>query len=161
MDKELVDSFTYESFIILKELSVIIDKLEDEEHTTYPANLMAEFSQKIDRIMGAAQTLEMATGEHIGLRAIGSIAGNGKKLGQQAAALGKMEFIPVIAAFWGDTLDVLAELIPILDDLKQSREVVEKSFRLLQKRLDWLTTQFSRYITPEELDKTLKKLGLR
>lgn len=160
MDQELLDSFIEESDGLLSQLETIINKLE-EEHKEYPSQLILDFSQIVDRMMGGAQTLEMSEGEHIGLKAIGSISAICKKIGYHGATVNRFEFVPLLVAFWSDTVEVLDELLKNLKDSERSRVIVERSSTLLQKRLEWLMGQMSKFLKEEDVEETLKKLRLR
>lgn len=143
MDHEILEGFQEETNQILKELAPIVETLE-EASDAFPAEELKEFAQKIDRIMGAAKTLcGMESTEHLGLRRIGQIAEICKTLGYKAAELKKPEILPVFAAFWADTLDVVSELTDAVGNDAKSAAIANQFSLVLQKRLRWLADKLA------------------
>ncbi len=138
MDKEILDGFQVESKLLLKELIKILDQLESWEGA-FPTSQLEGFSQVIDRIMGAAQTLAMEAPNHAGLKRISRIAELCKRLGYAAAQRRATEFIPIFAAFWADTVDVLGDLIDVIDDEVASTRIAKEFSQVVQGRLEWLS----------------------
>lgn len=159
MDKEIIDSFREESGPILDELEEIVEKLEDASGE-YPSQLMLDFSQRIDRIMGTAMTVALDDPEHTGPARIGQLSELCKFMGQQAAATKRSELLPIFAAFWADTIEVIRELIKKLEDKEGCKSVANNYSAVLKKRLEWLSKQSGKSLDPAQLQKLLKSMGL-
>ena len=137
LDMEILADFQTEAKGLLDELTEIVETLE-ESSGTFPAADLEQFAQKIDRIMGAAQTLEQLSPGHAGLQRIGAIAQICKKLGYKAAEYKTISLIPIFAAFWADTIEVLGELVTSLNDEAKNRSLAASFASVLQNRLSWL-----------------------
>ncbi len=142
MDLEILEAFREESEQILQELTSVIDALESPGEE-FPTALLAEFSQKIDRIMGAAKTLAMDAPDHRGLSRIGQIAEVCKSLGYRAAEVKDLALIPVFAGFWADTLEVIGELVESVEDEAKSARIAGDFSSVLHKRLTWLSEKIN------------------
>jgi hypothetical protein len=140
LDNEIIDSFREEANGLLEELRIIIDKLE-EAHETFPKELLEEFANKADRIMGTANTFDsMAPGNPVFLQ-IGKFGELCKVTGYKASTLNHLKLIPIFAAFWADTVDILQELCDNVGDALKIKEVTHGYIPTLQKRLIWLAQQ--------------------
>lgn len=137
LDSDILEGFVEESNGLLEELEAVVEKLEDAEGD-FPAALLEEFSQKIDRIMGASKTLLQMAPEHKGLSRIGTISELCKRLGYKAAEKKEIVFIPIFAAFWADTIEALQDMIDVIDNEKECNQVAEAFAPTLVKRLEWL-----------------------
>jgi len=138
LDQEILSDFCTESSQLVEELEGIIEGLEDSTPGNFPTESLKEFSQKIDRIMGAAKTLLMMAPGHPGLVFLANISEMCKTMGYQAAALQKAPLVPIFAGFWADTLEVINELLACLASEEQCRALVAEKSASLQKRLSWL-----------------------
>jgi len=168
IDKEVLDGFREEALQLLGELEAITEALESAG-AKFPAGELEQFAQKIDRIMGAAQTLNQLAPEHQGLQRVGAITQLCKSLGYKAAAAKASSLVPFFAAFWADTLEVLEELIENLDDDAKSKELAGAFANTLQNRLKWLGEKVQK-VSPNasgapaiasasEIEQLLKNLG--
>ncbi len=140
LDKEILDGFKEEAKGLLTELTEVVEKLE-VPHKTFPAQLLEEYSQKIDRIMGAAKTLLMMAPELTSLKQVGAIAELCKTLGYKAAESKKAHLIPYFAAFWADVLETIEEMVDHVEDPNYSKGVATRFAGPLQKRLEWLKSK--------------------
>lgn len=138
MDIEILEEFRKESKQILDELNSVVESLEDPKEATYKSQL-AEFAQKIDRIMGTAKTIAMIEPDHMGLKRIGQIAALCKALGYKAAEATSMELLPLFSAFWADTLEVVGELMNSLEDDAKTKKIASEFSIAIEKRLTWLS----------------------
>lgn len=138
IDQEILAGFQEEAKVLLSELEVVVESLE-EGGDEFPVAELETFAQRIDRIMGAADTISMLEPGHPGLTRIGAIARLCKSTGYRAAASQKPELVPLFAAFWADTVEVLGELIDAADDEKRSAALAEASSKTLLNRLTWLS----------------------
>jgi hypothetical protein len=145
IDNDILSDFQKEAKGLLNELEPIVEKLEEVEEG-FPSNELAQFAQRIDRIMGAAETLNQLDTNHQGLKRIGAIARLCKGLGYKAAELKTSELIPIFAAFWADTLEVLSGLIDAIADEAKSKSLADSSAKILQGRLDWLAAKVEKSI---------------
>jgi len=164
LDKEILTDFQTETATLLAELSKVVEQLE-EASDTFPAAQLAEFSQKIDRVMGAAQTMSSLEAGHAGLERIGAIAQICKGLGYKALECKAVTLVPLFAAFWADTLDVLAELVETLGDDAANKAKAAAFASVLQNRLTWLSGKVQagsggvELQSQLEIDKILAQLG--
>jgi chemotaxis protein histidine kinase CheA len=137
LDKELLEGFQEESRGLLAELEAVVEALE-EVSGRFPSAELEQFAQRIDRIMGAAQTLNQLEAGHLGLVRIGALAQLCKRLGYKASESKREALVPIFAAFWADTLEVLSELVDNLQDEARSKVVANAFATTLEKRLTWL-----------------------
>ena len=157
---------------LVNELSEIVEQLEDvQAGDEFPSALLSDFSQKVDRIMGAAKTIGMMDPDHAGLKRIGAIAEVCKRLGYRASEAKKAQLIPLFAGFWADTLEVMQDLLEILDDDAASKAKAQGFGAVLQKRLEWLGSKLDApqaaggapaagaSSVQSEIDALLKELG--
>lgn len=140
LDADVLKDFTKESLDLVTQLNEIVENLEDlDEDDDYPVELLEGFSQKIDRIMGAAATLGMLAPDHPGLKKVTKIAELCKGLGYAAAQDKNPQAIPIFAAFWADTLEVMESLIENIDNEFESLKIATEFAGVLQRRLEWLS----------------------
>lgn len=105
----------------------------------FPSKELADFAQKIDRVMGTAQTMLQFDAGHQGLQRIGAIAQLCKKLGYKASEFKMPGLVPIFAAFWADTLEVLGELVDAVGDEARTKQLADSFASVLQNRLTWLS----------------------
>lgn len=140
LDKEIIEGFQEEANTILKELRDVIDALE-EVTDTFPQNLLKEFANKIDRIMGTTKTFdEMYPGNPV-FTQISKFGELCKATGYKAATLNHLGLIPIFAAFWADTLDIMEDLCEHVGEPDKLKKVTQSYIPTLQKRLVWLAQQ--------------------
>lgn len=137
LDADILVDFKAETHALLDELTAVVETLE-EASGEFPGRELAEFAQKIDRIMGAAQTLAQLDPGNVGLLRIGAIAQLCKRLGYTAAQAKAVTLVPLFAAFWADVLDTLGELVDTLDDEAKNRALASSFGTVLENRLTWL-----------------------
>ncbi|MCM2278091.1 MAG: hypothetical protein NDJ89_08440 [Oligoflexia bacterium] len=137
LEKDILDSFRQESKQLLKELGIIVQRLE-ESHADFPSELLAEFAQKIDRIMGAAKTVALTAPDHAGLIWIGKITELCKMIGYKAAEKREIALLPIFAGFWADTLEHVGSLLDSLESPDECARISERFSGILQGRLKWL-----------------------
>lgn len=157
MDEEILSGFKQESQEILVELEKLIELMEANPQNPFEKEL-PEYSQKIDRIMGAAKTLSMEAPEHLGLKRIGAITALCKQLGYNAGLTKDPRLLPFFAAFFADTLEVLQELVGVVEDEAKSKEISQQYSSVLQKRLEWLASKVVQGVTGREAVERLLKM---
>jgi Sec7-like guanine-nucleotide exchange factor len=143
MDKEIIDAFKEESKQILAELSETLASLKTPKSETYRSK-MADFAQKIDRIMGTAQTLSVDDPKHSGLKMIGQLGALCKSSGYKSSETVKLQQAPLLAAFWTDCLTVISELIDAMDNLPKTTQITSGLGATLLGRLEGLNQKLFR-----------------
>jgi chemotaxis protein histidine kinase CheA len=138
IDPEILEGFNEETRVLLKELADVVEQLESFSGGEFPKNLLNEFAQKIDRIMGAAKTIETIAGQNPVLNRIGKLCELSKKLGYTAAEKGNLALIPIFAGFWADMLDVIDQLLNEIGSEDGGAAADKKLSLSIQKRLKWL-----------------------
>lgn len=159
LDAEILKDFRTESISLLKELEEIVEGLE-EAGAEFPAELLKEFSQKIDRIMGTAKTLLTLAPDHPGISFLSNVAEMCKTMGYQAAALQRANLVPIFAAFWAETVEMLTELMDALESEATTKVLIQGRSAGLQKRLMWLAEKVAPHseAEKEKVVALLKKL---
>lgn len=137
LDASILNDFKEEANGLLTELNECVEELESPR-TQFPVETLAKFSQRIDRIMGAAQTLQMMSGDHAGIARIASLSEMCKHLGYRATKANAPALIPLFAAFWADTIDLIGELIANLSDPTECEQIGVSQGKALLGRLQWL-----------------------
>ncbi|MEK7691931.1 MAG: hypothetical protein AAB425_13030 [Bdellovibrionota bacterium] len=123
------------------ELTEVVEKLEEADEEAFPGALLETFAQKIDRIMGTANTLGQMEPNHEGFKSMGRLCALCKALGYKAAALQKPALIPIFAAFWMDTIEVIEEIIAAIEDEEKCKGITQSFTATVQKRLEWLASK--------------------
>ncbi|MBI3544284.1 MAG: hypothetical protein HY075_13520 [Deltaproteobacteria bacterium] len=142
IDKEILASFRDSSIDILKELVVVAEKIGDAAGGDgFPVELLQEFAQKIDRIMGVAKTIAMEDPGHEGLKRIATLTELCKFIGYKAADQKNARMLPIFAAFLGDVVSAIEELTVNIENPAAAQEVTKTFLPVLQKRLEWLKTK--------------------
>lgn len=157
--KDIVADFCNESDKIYEQL---IDLLEDYEDDPQQKTL-EEFGQVIDRVMGAAKSIEAhLTGQYCEL---------GKSISYKASQSMDQELLTIVVAVLFDTVEILQS---VSVNIRQNQEEKVENFNLERfgSRLRWLSEKFQHIqrasvaIEPTELkdqksiDDLLTELGL-
>lgn len=141
VDVSILKDFLEESNKILAEIDKIATKLEDE-HQEFPSQLFNDYAQRIDRIMGAAQTIEMMAPGEPNLLRIAKFAQLCKFTGYKIAEKKDMSSLPVCAAFFADVLELLKALFENIQDTEKSGKIFNEMGKTLMGRLEWLSKTF-------------------
>jgi chemotaxis protein histidine kinase CheA len=139
IDKEILTEFQAEAKKLVEELEEILEEMEGCD--SYPSQPMERFAQRIDRIMGAAQTLNQLDPDNKGLRLVGALAQICKRMGYQAAQAKEARLLPFFSAFWADTLELVDALVSVVGDAKSTSQIQERYAQALLKRLEWLQSK--------------------
>lgn len=165
LDKEIIDNFQAEAKSILNEIKITLEALE-ESQDAFPKALLEEFALKIDRIMGTANTFALMYPNHRPFDQIGRFSALCKATGYKASTLNNPNLIPIFAAFWADTIDIIEEICEHIDNEQKLKDVTQSYIPVLQKRLVWLAQQIINQTKGTEageskinVDGLLKKLG--
>jgi len=146
LDEEILVEFVTESKGLLAELTSVVEMIEtasEDPGAPFPEELLREFAQKIDRIMGAAQTMDMMDEGNPVLAAIGRLAQGCKTIGYQAAEKKKTALLPFFAAFWVETIEVVGELLDHANSSDEVGEILKSFSPVLEKRLVWLQSKIN------------------
>jgi hypothetical protein len=57
----------------------------------------------------------------------------------------QQNLVPLLAAFWAETLEVLTELLRNVGDANSSRKLADDFTSTVQKRLQWLSEQMKKF----------------
>lgn len=155
---EVVEDFCQESNKLLEECEEILEEFEDSEN----AQLLEKFGQTIDRIMGAAKSLEA---NHTG-----TLSELGKTIGYKASQSDDKELLNVVGAVLFDLVDVLKRLISNIETTKEEK-AHGINLETLKTRFVWLADKFKTIErssvaiddgqqSQEDIDQILKNLGL-
>lgn len=141
VDSSILKDFLEESNKILLEIDEIATQLE-EEHSVFPSQLFNDYAQRIDRIMGAAQTLEMMAPGEPNLLRIAKFAQLCKFIGYKIAEKKDMNSLAVCSAFFADVLELLKALFENIEDSEKSEKIFNEMGKTLMGRLEWLGKTF-------------------
>jgi hypothetical protein len=153
--KQILEDFKQESTQLLTELSSVVEKLEYWQGP-FPKLELVDFAMKVDKILAASKKIKNYMPGHNGFKAIGEIAAVCKYLGHKANEKPNPALVPVLAAFWADSVDYLQDLVEAIDKPRDSDKVVKKVGDVLVKRLEWAV----RKMNPHRQDITLKNLDI-
>ena len=161
-DDEILAGFVVESKKLVRECVRILEKVEDGEG---PERLLADYANRIDRVMGAAGSLAPEGGKHV-LNLIADGTSLCKSLGNQTAKLAHHHpYINVATSFLIDATEMIEEL---LADVEGDYEKLRKHLQgPLVDRLKWITAMSDKF--PEKaraedslgqatIDELIKKL---
>ncbi len=137
IDEEILEGFKEETKELLSELMGLVEQIEDSGET-FPKDELEKFAQIIDRVMGTVNTMSQMDPENQGFSAIGKLSGLCKALGYKAAESNCAPIVPLFAAFWADTVDIIGEISENLTNQEKVKEILSDFSPVLQKRLEWL-----------------------
>jgi hypothetical protein len=168
VDNEIIVSFKEEAKLILQELETVIENLE-EHQGDFPKALLEDFANKTDRIMGTAHTFFTQYPDQEVFLQIGKFGALCKATGYKASTLNHIILIPIFAAFWADTVEIMNELCNNIDNPDKLIEINKKTAPVLQRRLTWLAEQIVKITKSDpnaesskiNVDGLLKKLGIQ
>ena len=102
---------------------------------------MVQFAQRIDRIMGASQTIAMIFPFNLGLKEIGKIASLCKAMGYKVSQTDAPELVPLFGAFWADAIEALSDILENLENTSEIDRIVQGFVPVVRKRLEWLSSK--------------------
>lgn len=158
--KEVVLSFCEESLDIFSELEELLEEFEDD--ISKIANL-EKFGQLIDRVMGAAKSLEA--------NKVGKYCELGKIISYKASQTMDVKLLQIVTAVLFDTVEILESII---NNIK-TKQIETSSVNLdaFSTRLKWLADKFQNIdrasvaigeeapiSDQKSIDELLKDLGL-
>lgn len=157
---EIVIGFCDESDELCDQLEEILEEYEDDLSQT---PLLEKYGQIIDRIMGAAKSIDAAT--------IGQYCELGKIISYKASQTKDTELLTIVCAVLFDTLEVVQAMLKSVRE-KQEEAVSGINLETLATRLKWLSEKFTHIERSsvavgteetkdqESIDELLKKLGI-
>lgn len=151
-DPELIEDFVNEANGLFDQLEEILDELEDD--LTNTAHL-EKFGQVIDRIMGAAKSIEA--------NEVAMFCELGKIIGYKSSQTKEPALLNVVVAILFDAIDLLRKMVANLKTNDDSG-LKDLSTEAFGTRLSWLSDKFKHierasvaYKKPEDVTK--KDLG--
>lgn len=162
VDQEILIEFVSESRVLVNECSGILEAIE-EDPSQYVR--LEEYSNRIDRIMGAAQSIAMmAPGDHA-LPVIGDCAAMCKALGYRCMmSAPSTEMIETTVAFLLDATELVGGMLDRLDEGADGLRAEVKE--TLVERLRWISDLYAKMPAAaarnghQEIEVLLKKLGM-
>ena len=126
MDEEIVREFCFEARGILSELAPLLEDLE-----LNPKNFKAleNFGQKVDRIMGAAKSLEF--------HQMGTISEFCKTISYKSAQCKSTELVVIVVAFLFEAVEILNQMIDNLEHNKPA-ELEPATIKIILSRLEFI-----------------------
>lgn len=127
MDEEIVQEFCLDVKTILIELSAILEDLE-----LNPANFKAleSFGQKVDRIMGAAKSLEF--------HQMGIISDFCKTISYKSAQSKNTDLVVIVVAFLFEAVEIFNTMIDNLEN-KRPVELDPSTTKTILSRLEFIS----------------------
>jgi hypothetical protein len=136
--QEILDFFRLETIGLIRDLEKTAVRMKECGITEFPESDLKDFAQKIDRVMGAAKSLEAVSPGNSGLRLIGLLSEALKTVGYQAAALQRASLAPFFAEFCSEAIGLIAKLVDTLQDEAATTKLVEDNAPKLMSRIKWL-----------------------
>ena len=131
MDPEIIQEFCLETDSLIEEMLQILEQLESSP-TEY--KLLETFGQKVDRIMGAAKSLEC--------HKMGTLSELCKTISYKAAQSKNVELVIIVVAFLFEAVEALGEMSSGLKETNQ--EVLNPvAMTTIQSRLEFMAKKLS------------------
>lgn len=131
---EILDLFKQESLSIISKIDVILDDISANPEKN---ELLEEFGQNIDRIMGAAKNLEVSGELPEIMGRIGEFCQLCKAIGYKGSQVSSPELTTIVAAFLMDAIDLLNGFILRVETLTQD-DVSGLISATFLERLKWM-----------------------
>lgn len=164
IDQEILEEFVRESRKLVDECEEI---LEDVEGDHGRLRRLEEYSNRIDRIMGAAQSLGVLAPPGHALHVIGDCSALCKALGYRCLMVSPTpQLIEVTVAFLLDATELVGELMDRLDE--SADELRDEVRGTLVERLRWISDLYRKMpagaggerMDQKDIDALIKKLGM-
>ncbi len=130
----------------------IVEKIEGDATCKNNPNF-ADFSQRIDRIMGASKTIALLFPLNTGLKEIGKITALCKAMGYKATEVDSPLLVPIFCGFWADAVEVLVEVIDNIENATKVERIIAGFVPVVRKRLEWLASKLE-VVTSKEVANT-------
>lgn len=128
MDSEILESFCAETHSLLEHLIKITNEFEE----TNDVRLLEDFGQIMDRIMGAAYTLN--------LQEIGRFCELGKKIGYKASQTTDKNLVRLAGPILADGAEILLAMVQGL--IKKEALPESETLKAFRDRLKWFLDKF-------------------
>lgn len=127
--KEVVQDFCKESDEIFSGLEELLEEYEDAPNPS----ILEEFGQRIDRVMGAAKSIEANT--------MGSFCELGKTISYKASQTLDEKLLDIVVAILFDTVEILQKVnAKVKTD--QVEDVDNLNLDAFSSRLQWIANKF-------------------
>lgn len=165
IDKSILDDFIAESLVLVTECIELLESIEDDPSEVVK---LADFANRIDRVMGGAKSIAlMAPADHA-LHLIGDYCAICKSVAYQGAQIqNNDQLYKVVVALLLDATEMTEILFEKVDS---SVTELKKKFSItFLERLKWISVQYDELhkkksggdkLKQNEIDELLKKLGL-
>jgi hypothetical protein len=171
IDKDIIVDFVNESKVIIEELLKILEEIEGD--FSQVARL-ADYGQKVDRIMGGAKSLALLAAPGHGLYALGDYADLCKAVGYKASQIkGNSQFFDICVALLFDATEALEEGVENLTEEDGGEGLRKTLSATFLERLRWVSNQFDASVRASvsaggnagkldqgDIDSLLRKLGV-
>lgn len=168
IDKDIIKDFVDESKELIHQL---LELLEGIEGDFSQVKVLAEYGNRVDRIMGGAKSLALMADPGHPLFLIGDYAALCKAVGYKGSQIrGNQQFYDICVALLLDATETLDTLMDHIEDNEQDlKKVIPAAFL---ERLRWISKQFNENYSesvdvkkdageaPLDINDLLKKLGL-
>jgi len=171
IDKDIIKDFVDESKDLIHQL---IELLESIEGDFSKVKVLADYGNRIDRIMGGAKSLAMMAPPGHPLFLIGDYTALCKAVGYKGSQIkGNRQFYDICVALLLDATETLDTLMDHIEDSEQDiKKIIPEAFL---ERLRWISQQFNENYSesvdvkkeaaavadgPMDINELLKKLGL-
>lgn len=144
LNQRILTEFLEETKKLLSEMEGIVEKLDGRVNDGFPVQLLSDFANRIDRIMGALKTFIAMDSDLAHLQPLAILAEMCKRTGYQAARLGIPEIIPLIASFWADVIDLFNKILEAAHSPEEVHKIARGIAPVLEKRLYWLAIQMTK-----------------
>ena len=169
IDKEILNQFQSESKGLIEEGLAVLEEIEGDFSLV---RQMEDYGNKVDRIMGGAQSLAILAGPEHALAMIGDYAALCKAVGYKTSQINNNpQLFDIAVALLMDATETLRVLVDRAEEpVATLKQVISSTFI---DRLNWVNVQFkgnfrssisadggSNKMNQSEIDDLMKKLGL-
>lgn len=130
MMKEIVDDFCAESLELFDQLEDCLEEVEDDPTQTQQ---LEKFGQVIDRVMGAAKSIEA--------KQTALFCEMGKIIGYKSSQIKDPAMIEVVVAILFDSVELLRKMVESLKSHKKE-DLQSINTKAFATRLQWLADKF-------------------
>lgn len=143
IDKEILIDFVAESKDLIKPLPELLESIEEDLSNS---ESLINYGNKVDRVMGGAQSLALSLPPNHPIVSIGHYAALCKAVSYKASQIDKnQQFYSVCVAL---LLDATEYLMAILEEFEKNPDNVQVQLsETFLERLRWLSSQFPDHIS--------------
>lgn len=166
LDKSILEDFVKESLILVDQCLELLETLEGDPSEV---EKLADFANRIDRVMGGAKSLALMAPQGHALHLIGDYCAICKSVGYQGAQIqDNDQLYDITVALLLDAVEMTKVLLSRLESEAQELKKIFSTTFL--ERLKWVSFQFDEIarrktnktgkLKQNEIDELLQKLGL-